>query len=122
MHPLPHVIFATKKDTWQKTVLRQKHVLNATLKDTWQSFVKMILKYKLVVEETFEQNVVMLYDPDSEYSIISKSMYGKLSVKPPLLPLKQCGVGIHNSKFQFHGVICVNLQFTNPDNSFYDLQ
>ena len=122
MHPLPHVIFATKKDTWQKTVLQQKHVLNATLKDTWQSFVKMILKYKLVVEETFEQNVVMLYDPDSEYSIISKSMYGKLSVKPPLLPLKRCGVGIHNSKFQFHGVICVNLQLTNPDNSFYDLQ
>ena len=34
IHPLPHVIFAIKKDIWQKTVLRQKHILNVTLKDT----------------------------------------------------------------------------------------
>ena len=59
-----------------------------------------------------EQNVVMLYDPGSEYSIISRSMYEKLSVKPPLLPVNRCGVGINNSKFQFDGVIYVNLQFS----------
>ena len=69
-----------------------------------------------------EQNVVMLYDPGSEYSIISRSMYEKLSVKPPLLPVNRCGVGINNSKFQFDGVIYVNLQFTRQDNSVYDLQ
>ena len=34
IHPFPYKVFATKKDTWQKTVLRQKHVLNTTLKDT----------------------------------------------------------------------------------------
>ena len=34
-----------------------------------------------------EQNVVMLYDPGSEYSIISRSMCEKLSVKPPLVPV-----------------------------------
>ena len=46
----------------------------------------------------------------------------KLSVKPPLLPVNRCGVGINNSKFQFDGVIYVNLQFTRQDNSVYDLQ
>ena len=51
----------------------------------------------------------MLYDPGSEYSIFSISMYEKLSVKPPLLPVKRRGVGINNSKFQFDGVIYVNL-------------
>ena len=64
----------------------------------------------------------MLYDPGSEYSIFSISMYEKLSVKPPLLPVKRRGVGINNSKFQFDGVIYVNLQFTRQDNSVYDLQ
>ena len=69
-----------------------------------------------------EQNVVMLYDPGSEYSIISRSMCEKLSVKPPLVPVNRCGVGIDHSKFQFDGVIYENLQFTHQDNSAYDLQ
>ena len=72
-----------------------------------------------------EQNVVMLialYDPGSEYSIVSRSMYEKLSVKPPLIPANRCGVGINNSKCQFDGVIYVNLQFTRQNNSVYDLQ
>ena len=56
-----------------------------------------------------EQNVVMLYDPGSEYSIISRSMYEKLSVKPPLLPVNRCGVGINNSKFHFDWFTVVNL-------------
>ena len=45
-----------------------------------------------------------------------------MSVKPPLLPVNRCGVGINNSKFQFDGVIYVNLQFTRQDNSVYGLQ
>ena len=69
-----------------------------------------------------EQNVVLLYDPGSKYSIISRSMYEKLSIKSPFLPVNRCGVGINNSKFQFDGVICVNLQFTRLDNSAYNLQ
>ena len=64
----------------------------------------------------------MLYDPVSEYSIFSISLFEKLSVKPPLLPVKRRGVGINNSKFQFDGVIYVNLQFTRQGNSVYDLQ
>ena len=32
--PSPTLTFATKKDTWQKTVLQQKHDLNATQKYT----------------------------------------------------------------------------------------
>ena len=63
-----------------------------------------------------EQNIVMLYDGGSEYSVISRSMYEKL------LPVNRCGVGINNLKFQFDDVIYVNLQFTCQDNSVYDLQ
>ena len=108
----------------------------------------MILMYKLVVDKLLkktniihetvnidnmsqiliintrnaEPNVIMLYDPGSEYSIISRSLYEKLSLKPPLLPVNRCGVGINNLKFQFDEVIYVNLQFTHQDNSVYDLQ
>ena len=108
----------------------------------------MILTYKLVVDKLLkktniihetvnidnmsqiliintrnaEPNVIMLYDPGSEYSIISRSLYEKLSLKPPLLPVNRCGVGINNLKFQFDGVIYGNLQFTRQDNSVYDLQ
>ena len=64
-----------------------------------------------------EQNVVMLYDPGSKYSIISRSIYEKLSIKPLSLPVNRCGVGINNSKSQFNGVIYVNLQFIRQDNS-----
>ena len=64
----------------------------------------------------------MLYHPGSEYSIISRSMYEKLSIKSPLLPVNQCVVGINNSKFHFHGVFHVKLQFIHQYNSVYDLQ
>ena len=69
-----------------------------------------------------EQNVAMLYDPGSEYPITSRSMYEKLSVKSPLLPVNRYGVGINNSQFQFDRVIYVNLQFTRQNNSVYNLQ
>ena len=49
-------------------------------------------------------------------------MFEKLSVKPPLLPVNRCGVGINNSKFQFDGVIYVNFKFTRLGNSVYILQ
>ena len=48
-------------------------------------------------------------------------MYEKLSVKPPLLPVNQRGVRTGNSKFQFDGVIYVNLQ-SRQENSVYNLQ
>ena len=64
----------------------------------------------------------MLYDPGSEYSIISRSMYERFSVKRPLLPVNRCGVGINNSKYQFDGVMYVNLQFMRQDTSVCDLQ
>ena len=48
-------------------------------------------------------------------------MYEKLSVKPPLLPVNQCGVRTGNSKFQFDEVIYVNLQ-SRQENSVYNLQ
>ena len=64
----------------------------------------------------------MLYGPGSEYSVSSRSMYQKLSVKLLFLPVDRYGVGINNSKFQSDGVIYVNLQFTRQDNSVYNLQ
>ena len=63
----------------------------------------------------------MLYDPGSEYFIISRSTYEKLSVKPPVLLVNQCVVRINNSKFYFVGVIHVKLQFIHQDNSVSDL-
>ena len=49
-------------------------------------------------------------------------MYEKLSVKSPFLPVNRCGVEINKSRFQFHGIIYVNLQFTCQENSAYVLQ
>ena len=37
-----------------------------------------------------EQIVVLLYNPGSKYSIISRSMYEKLSIKSPFLPVNRC--------------------------------
>ena len=107
--PSPTCNICSKKGHMAKNCFTTKTCIKCNTKGHMAKFCKNNLKVQTCCGETFEQNVVMLYDPDSEYSIISKSMYGKLSVKPPLLPLKRCGVGIHNSKFQFHGVICVNL-------------
>ena len=57
--PSPTLTFATKKDTWQKTVLQQKHDLNATQKYTQQNFVRMILMYKLIVDKPLKkQNII----------------------------------------------------------------
>ena len=59
---------------------------------------RILIKTRIV-----KQNVIMLYDPGSEYSV------------------NRCGTGINNSKSQFNEVY-VNVQFTRQDNSVYDLQ
>ena len=58
IHPLPHAIFATKKEIWQKTVLRQKHVLNVTLRDI-AKFCKNDHNLQTCCGQTFEKTNII---------------------------------------------------------------
>ena len=66
-------------------------------------------------------NVLFLYDPGSEYTILLRVLYDSLPSKPPLLSIDSCGVGIDNSKFTFDGVAYLNIDFYREDGSCYTL-
>ena len=67
------------------------------------------------------KDVMLLYDPGSEYTILPRSLYDSLPSKPPLVPVNHSGVGINNSKFSFDGVAYLNIIFQRPDKSSYTI-
>ena len=71
---------------------------------------------------TGEQELDFLYDPGSQFSIIPLSYFDKLENKPPLVPIKESGVGVAGNKFPIDGVAYLNLQLIAKDRSTYLLE
>ena len=63
-----------------------------------------------------------LYDTGSQNSVISRHVYDSLQVKPPLNPMRRCGIGVTGAKFQFDGVLYLNLELQQTDGSSYVLE
>ena len=63
-----------------------------------------------------------LYDTGSQNSVIPRHVYDSLQVKPPLIPMKRSGIGITENKFQFDGVVYLNLELQQTDGSLYILE
>ena len=69
----------------------------------------------MVNVETDGENVEPLYDTGSQFSIIKRQTYGSLPCKPPLVEVKQSGIGIDGHKFTFEGVAYLTLNFKKSD-------
>ena len=63
-----------------------------------------------------------LYDTGSQNSVIPRHVYDSLQVKPPLITMKRSGIGITGAKFQFDGVVYLNLELQQTDGSLYILE
>ena len=50
-----------------------------------------------------------LYDPGSQNTIISSTIYYNMQNKPPLAPVNKVGIGISGTYFQFDGAAHINL-------------
>ncbi len=78
---------------------------------------RLIIKVKIV-----SQIVNFLYDPGSQFTIISRDVYDSLAVKPPLQPVQQAGVGITGTTFNFDGLVYINLGLEKSDGNTYTLE
>ena len=67
------------------------------------------------------KNIELLYDTGSQLSIITKTTYDTLLDKPPLIDVKQSGVGIDGHQFQFEGVAYLTMNFKKEDGTDYPL-
>ena len=63
-----------------------------------------------------------LYDPGSQNTITSSSIYYNIQHKPPLAPVNKVGIGISGTHFQFDGAAHINLKFKRPDDTSYILE
>ena len=67
------------------------------------------------------KHVDLLYDTGSQFSIITKQTYDSLPIKPPLMEVKQSGIGIDGHRFQFEGVAYLTINFKKSDGTDYPL-
>ena len=63
-----------------------------------------------------------LYDPGSQFSIIPRQVYDQFKVKPPLIPVNEAGVGVAGNRFEFDGVVYMNVNLVQEDGSYYLLE
>ena len=63
-----------------------------------------------------------LYDPGSQFSIIPRQVYDQFKVKPPLVPVNEAGVGVAGNRFEFDGVVYMNVNLVQEDGSYYLLE
>ena len=58
-----------------------------------------------------EENVRFLYDTGSQYSIMRRDEYEKLTSKSPLQAVSRQGTGVNGSKINFDGMAYMNISF-----------
>lgn len=61
------------------------------------------------------QEFEFLYDPGSQFSIIPRCVYEKLHHRPPLIPVKESGVGVSGHRFSIDGIAHLNLKLSPID-------
>ena len=65
----------------------------------------------MIIVKIGTKKVNFLYDKGSQYSIMRRNDYDKLTSRPPLQPVVKQGTGVNGSKFSFDGITYLNLSF-----------
>ena len=62
-----------------------------------------------------------LYDPGSQYSMITKTAYEKLINKPPMLPTSMVGVSVQQVPFKLDGTVYIDCRFRDEHGEVFIL-
>ena len=97
--------------------MQQEHQNNSEVNTpVLKNVSRVIIKVHISGKE-----ILLLYDPGSEYIILPRDVYNSLPNKPPLMPINHSGVGINYSKFKFDGLAYLNFDFYRVDGTYYTI-
>ena len=66
--------------------------------------------------------VSFLYDPGSQYSMITRNVYDSLSTKPPLNLISKSGIGVDGNPFEIDGVTYINLTMKTENKEIFVIE
>ena len=68
-----------------------------------------------------EVKLEFLYDPGSQYSMLTRATYDKLVRKPPIMPTSLVGMGVQKVPFKLDGFVRMNCQFFDDNGEVFVL-